>query len=92
MVTILIFGLTLRGAVGESMLECEVIGPVAVKTLIEANQDRLAALLPFMAKSEILVAVNKKVGELDSVVRDGDTIKLTHQFNPTFEGATWHNP
>jgi len=25
-------------------------------------------------------------------VKDGDTIKLTHQFNPVFEGARWHNP
>lgn len=92
MVTVMIFGLTLRDALGESELEIEVPDPITVKHLIESNQDRLGALIPFMGKSEILVAVNKKVGALDSTIKDGDTIKLTHQFNPDYEGARWHNP
>ena len=45
-----------------------------------------------LGKGELLVTVNRKVGSMDSVVRDGDTIKLTHQCNPTYEGATWQNP
>ncbi len=92
MVKVLLFGETLRQAVEESELQLELAGPITVKGLLEANQDKLAGLLSFMSKGELLVTVNKKVGALDTAVRDGDTVKLTHQFNPTFDGATWHNP
>ncbi|MFM8552163.1 MAG: MoaD/ThiS family protein [Nitrospiraceae bacterium] len=92
MVTLLLFGETLRQAVGESEVQCEVAEPVALKALLEANQDRLGALLPFMGKGELLVTVNRKVGGLDSKIRDGDTVKLTHQFNPVHDGAMWQNP
>src|SRR5262249_12315616 len=92
MVTVLLFGILLRDAVGESEVEVESTAPTTVKKLIEANQNRLGAVLPFLEKSEVLIMINKKVGTQDSAVKDGDTIKLTHQFNPIFEGARWHNP
>ncbi len=92
MVTVLLFGETLRQAVEESELELDVAGATTVKGLLETNQDKLAGLLPFMNRGELLVTVNKKVGTLDSTVKNGDMVKLTHQVNPTFEGATWHNP
>ena len=40
----------------------------------------------------MLVTVNKKIGALTSVVKHGDTVKFSHQTNPSFEGARWHNP
>lgn len=92
MVTILMFGHTLREAVGESEIEVEIATPMSVKTILEANQEKLGGALGLANKGEIVVAVNKKVGSLDSIVNDGDTVKLTHQFNPIFEGATWQNP
>jgi molybdopterin synthase sulfur carrier subunit len=92
MVTILLFGLTLRDAVGESELQIQVQGSLTVQRLIEANQDRLGSVIAFMNRGELLVTVNRKVGSLDSQVRDGDTVKLTHHSNPVYEGATWHNP
>ncbi|MBI5410461.1 MAG: MoaD/ThiS family protein [Nitrospirae bacterium] len=92
MVTVLLFGETLRQAVEEPELSLDVGGVTTVKGLLEANQDKLAGVLPFMAKGELLVTVNRKVGALDTAVKDGDTVKLTHQFNPTFDGAMWHNP
>jgi len=92
MVTVLLFGIQLRDAVGDSEVVIESAAPTTVKKLIEANQDRLGAVLPYLEKSEVLIMVNKKVGTQDSAVKDGDTIKLTHQFNPVFEGARWHNP
>ncbi|MGH7260750.1 MAG: MoaD/ThiS family protein [Nitrospiraceae bacterium] len=92
MVTILLFGLTLRQSVGESELQVDVAGPVTVKALLESNQDTLAGALPFMHKGELLVTVNKKVGSLESMVKDGDTVKLTHQSNPQYDGAMWQNP
>lgn len=92
MVTLLLFGETLRQAMGESEFQCDVSEPVTLKALLESNQDRLGALLPFMKKGELLITVNRKVGGLDSKVRDGDTVKLTHQFNPVHDGAMWQNP
>jgi len=91
-VTVLLFGLALRESVGESELQVEAPEPTTIKKLIEANQEQLGGLLPFLNKSEVLVTVNRKVGTLDSSIRDGDTIKITHQTNPIFEGARWHNP
>ncbi len=92
MVTILLFGLTLRQSVGESELQLDVAGPMTVKALLESNQETLAGALPFMQKGELLVTVNKKVGSLESMVKDGDTVKLTHQSNPQYDGAMWQNP
>jgi len=92
MVTVLLFGETLRQAVDENEVQCETAGVTTVKQLLEANQDKLAGLLPFLSKGELLVAINKKVGALDSAVKDGDTIKLTHQVHPTMDGAMWQNP
>ena len=92
MVTVLLFGMTLQQSVGESELQLEVAGPVTVKALLESNQDALAGALPFMQKGELLVTVNKKVGSLESMVKDGDIVKLTHQAHPIFDGAMWQNP
>jgi molybdopterin synthase sulfur carrier subunit len=92
MVTVMLYGQTLRQLIEEPELQCEVAGPLTVKALLAGNADRLGAVLPFMDKGELLVTVNRKVGTLDSLVRDGDTVKLTHQFNPVVDGATWHNP
>jgi len=92
MVTVLLFGIQLRDAVGDSEILIESAAPTTVRKFIEANQDRLGAVLPYLEKSEVLIMVNKKVGTQDSAVKDGDTIKFTHQFNPVFEGARWHNP
>jgi molybdopterin synthase sulfur carrier subunit len=92
MVRVVLYGQTLRQLIDQPELQCEIAGPVTVKALLTGNADRLAAVLPFMAKGELLVTVNRKVGSLDSLVHDGDTLKLTHQFNPVVDGAAWHNP
>jgi len=92
MVTVVLFGQTLLQSTEEPEFQFEVAGPTTVKGLLEANRSRLGAVIQFMGKGELLVTVNRKVGTLDSPVHDGDTIKLTHQFNPTYDGPTWHNP
>ncbi|HET8580735.1 MAG TPA: hypothetical protein VFL31_07030 [Nitrospiraceae bacterium] len=92
MVTVLLFGQALRQSMEESELQVEVPGPLTVRALLEANQDRLGRVMPFLGKGELLVTVNRKVGSMDSMVHDGDTVKFTHQFNPTYDGARWHNP
>lgn len=92
MVKVIVYGVTLKQILDGTDYELEVENPMSVRALLESNQDRLGGLLAFMAKGELLVTVNRKVGSLDTKVQDGDTVKLTHQFNPTYEGATWHNP
>jgi molybdopterin synthase sulfur carrier subunit len=92
MITVIVYGLTLRQLIEEPEVQCETPGPLTVKALLEGQPTLLNKLLPFMKKGELLVTVNRKVGSLDSVVRDGDTVKVTHQFNPALDGATWHNP
>lgn len=92
MVTVLVFGHTLREAVDEPELELEISGPTTVRQLLEASWERLGGLKTHLEKGEVLVTVNKKVGDLTSRVQDGDTVKLTHNANPTYEGMMWHNP
>ena len=92
MVTVVVFGHILLQAVEEPELELEVSGPTTVRQLLEANLERLGGLKPLLDKGEILVTVNRKVSDLTSTVRDGDTVKLTHNHNPTYEGMMWHNP
>jgi len=87
MVKILIFGLTLGDAVGEHEIEVEAGQPTTVKKLIEAHPDQLKALLPFMTNREVLITVNKKVSTEDSIVKDGDVVKLSHQGKSSYDGV-----
>ena len=87
MVTVLVFGLTLRDVVAETEFECKVSEPTTVRKLIESNQDRMGPLLQFLLNRELLIAVNKKVSGEDTVVKDGDIIKLTHQSRVSYDGT-----
>ncbi len=87
MVTVLIFGLTLRDAVGESELDLELSGATTVKKLVEANQDRLGGLAPYMANREVLITVNKKVSTDDTAVKDGDVVKFSFQSRTSYDGT-----
>src|SRR5207247_7927042 len=87
MVTVLVFGLTLRDAVGESEFELEVSEPTTVRKLIESNQDRMGPLVQFLANREVMIAVNKKVSAEDTVVKDGDIVKLSHQSRMSYDGT-----
>ena len=64
---------------------------MTVKSLLDTCR-RLKALTPFMNRGELLVTVNRKVGSLETLIRDGDVVKLTYQSNPAYEGAMWQNP
>ena len=87
MVTVLIFGLTLRNAVGESELDVELAGVTTVKKLVEANQDRLGSLAQYMANREVLITVNKKVSTDDTSVKDGDVVKFSFQSRTSYDGT-----
>lgn len=87
MVKVLIFGHTLRSAVGEDEIEVEAGSPTTVKKLVEAYPAELGALMPFMANREVLITVNKKVSAEDSPVKDGDTVKLSFQSRTSYDGT-----
>lgn len=86
MVSVQIFGQTLRALVEESELEVAVASPLAVKHLIEAHPKELGPLLPYIKSREALITINKKIGSEDSVVRDGDVVKLSFQSRTSYEG------
>lgn len=88
MVKVLILGATLQQRMSETELDLEIDGPIAIKTLIEGNADLLDALAPFVVRGELLVTVNRKVGSLDSVVKDGDVLKIAHQSRTSYDGTT----
>ena len=85
MVRVLIFGLTLRDVVGETEFEFDVSEPTTVWKLLESNQDRLAPLLQFLSNREVMITVNKKVSADDTVVKDGDIVKLSHQSRTSYD-------
>ncbi len=87
MVTVLVFGLTLRQAVGETELELETPGPTTVRKLVESHEGRLGALMPFILNREVLITVNKKVSTEDSAVKDGDLIKFSFQSRTSYDGT-----
>src|SRR4029078_12166151 len=81
---VLVFGMTLREAMGAHEIELDVAETTTIKKMIDAHPDELGALVPFMLQREVLVAVNKKVGSEDSVVKNGDVVKLTHQSKTSY--------
>jgi sulfur-carrier protein len=87
MVTVLVFGLTLRHAVGETEFELAVSEATTVRKLIEANQDRMGPLLQFLVNRELMIAVNKKVSGEDTLIRDGDVVKFSHQSRTSYDGT-----
>jgi len=87
MVTVLVFGLTLRDAVGDTEFEIEVSEPTSVRKLMEANYDRMGPLLQFILNREVMIAVNKKVSSEDTVVKDGDIVKFSHQGMSSYDGT-----
>ncbi len=87
MVTVLVFGLTLRDAVGETEFEIQVSEATTVRKLIESNQDRMGPLLQFLLNRELMIAVNKKVSGEDTAVKNGDIVKLSHQSRVSYDGT-----
>lgn len=79
MIKVLLFGLTLRDAVGEQDIDVEASQAATVKQLLESNQDRFGAVLPFMMNREVVIIVNRRIGTEDSPVKDGDVVKLSYQ-------------
>jgi molybdopterin synthase sulfur carrier subunit len=84
MVTVLVWDCR-RDAVGSRIRL--VSEPTTVRKLIESNQDRMGPLVQFLTNREVMIAVNKKVSAEDTVVMDGDIVKLSHQSRMSYDGT-----
>jgi molybdopterin synthase sulfur carrier subunit len=87
MVKVLLFGHALRHAVGENEIDVELAQPTTVKKFIELNHGQLGAVEPFMTNREVLVTINKKVSTEDSLIKDGDVVKMTHHSKTSYDGV-----
>lgn len=87
MVSVQIFGQTLRALVEESEFDVPINGRTTVKQLIEANPTQLGALLRYINSREALITINKKIGSEDSIVTDGDSVKFSFQSHASYDGT-----
>lgn len=92
MVTVQVFGQSLLPCVEDPEIQCEIEGNPTVRDFLEGNPDKFEALMEFLKKGELMVSVNRKISTLETKLKDGDVVKLTHQYNPELEGMMWHNP
>jgi sulfur-carrier protein len=75
MITISLMG-QLQTADGERDLACEVPSPVSVRQVIQRQGIQLRHLLQLIREKKVLVTINKKIASEDSLVQDGDAIRL----------------
>jgi hypothetical protein len=75
MVTISLMG-QLQTADGERDFACEVPSPMTVRRLIQRQGVQLRHLLQLIREKKVLVTINKKIASDDSLVHDGDAIRL----------------
>lgn len=75
MVTIVLTG-QLQTADGERDLACEIASPQSVRQLIQRQGFQLRHLLQLIREKKVLVTINKKIASEDSMVQDGDAIRL----------------
>lgn len=75
MVTITLMG-QLQSVDGERDLACEIPGPMSVRRVIQRQGHGLRHLLQLIREKKVLVTINKRIASEDSLVHDGDAIKL----------------
>ncbi len=75
MVTIVLTG-QLQTVDGECDLACEIDGSMSVRQLIQRQGIQLRHLLQLLREKKVLVTINKKIASEDSLVQDGDAIRL----------------
>ena len=75
MVTITLMG-QLQTADGERDFTCDVPDPLSVKQLIQRQGRALRPILQLLREKKVLVTVNKRIASEDSVVQNGDAVRL----------------
>lgn len=75
MVTIMLTG-QLQTADGECDLACEIPSSMSVRQVIQRQGVQLRHLLQLLREKKVLVTINKRIASEDSLVQDGDAIRL----------------
>ncbi|MDH5349032.1 MAG: hypothetical protein OEW13_14140 [Nitrospira sp.] len=75
MVTIVLTG-QLQTIDGERDLACEMDTSMSIRQLIQRQGIQLRHILQLIREKKVLVTINKKIASDDSMVHDGDTIRL----------------
>ena len=75
MVTIVLTG-QLQTADGERDLACDIDRPISVRQLIQRQGAQLRHLLQQLREKKVLVTINKRIASEDSLVQDGDAVRL----------------
>jgi molybdopterin converting factor small subunit len=75
MVSIVLTG-QLQTADGERDLACDIDRPISVRQLIQRQGAQLRHLLQLLREKKVLVTINKRIASEDSLVQDGDAIRL----------------
>ena len=93
MVKVLMFGHALREAVEDPEVEISLEQSVTLCQLLETYQEHFREIMPFLQSQELMFTINQKISTLDALVKNGDTVKITHQGgDQSADGARWHNP
>jgi molybdopterin converting factor small subunit len=75
MVTITLMG-QLQTDDGERDLACEVTEPVTVRQLIQRQRRLRQHVGQLMKEKKLMITINKRIASEDSLVHDGDAVKL----------------
>lgn len=75
MVTITLTG-QLQTVDGERELSCELAAPMSVRQVIQREGVRLRHLLQLLREKKVLVTINRRIAGEDSMVQDGDAVRL----------------
>ena len=87
------FGHALREAVEDPEVEISLDESISLRQLLATYQQEFLEIMPFLQSQELMFTINQKISTLDAIVKNGDTIKITHQGgDQSADGARWHNP
>ena len=75
MVTIVLTG-QLQTADGERDWACDIDRPMSIRQLIQRQGVQLRHLLQLLREKKVLVTINKRIASEDSLVQDGDAVRL----------------
>ncbi len=75
MVTLSLMG-QLQTSDGERDFACKVAEPVSVRKLVQRQGHALHEVFQLLKEKKVLITVNKKIASEDTLVYDGDNIRL----------------
>jgi molybdopterin converting factor small subunit len=93
MVKVLMFGHALREVVEDPEIEISLEQSISLRQLLDSYQEHFRGIMPFLQSQQLMFTINQKISTLDAHVKNGDTVKITHQGgDQSTDGAMWQNP